>query len=516
MCMEIKKKKRSDEKTFYGLKINPNVALPSLFIVLTLVIAILIIGKPMENWFMEIQDLVSVNVGWFFILLLNLVLIFSLYIGFGKFGKVRIGGKDAKPSFSLGAWFAMLFSAGMGIGLLFWSVAEPISHYNNNPWLGADTSNVARAKKAMDITFMHWGVHAWALYAIVGLALAYFTFNKKLPLTIRSIFYPILKEKIHGKWGDLVDVISVVATIFGLATTLGFGVQQVNAGFTYLFGAPESLTIQILLIIFITILATMSLVFGLERGVRLASEWNMKLALVLLLFVLIIGPTRFLLQSYVENIGSYFGNILELGTWTASFKSVVAKDDWQKNWTIFYWAWWISWAPFVGIFIARISKGRTFREFIIGVLLVPSLFTFFWMTVFGGSALYQELLGNSSISQAVDQNIATSIYFLLAEYPFPVISSSLTVVLVIGFFVTSSDSGSYVVDTLTSGGRHDVAKGQKVFWASMEGLIAAALLLGGGLVGLQAMTLLTAVPFALVLIVMCYSFHKALSEDKDL
>jgi len=512
----IEKNKRSDEKKFYGLKVNPNVAIPSLLIVLSLVVVTLIVGKPMGNWFAIIQKYISNQVGWFFILLLNLLLVFALFIGFGKFGKVVIGGKGTQPNFNLGSWFAMLFSAGMGIGLLFWSVAEPISLYSENPLLGPNASPVMRAKSAMNISFMHWGVHVWALYAVVGLALAYFTFNKNLPLTIRSIFYPLLKDKINGKWGDLIDVIAVISTIFGLATSLGLGVQQINAGLQYLFDFPISVSIQILLIIIITSLATMSLIFGLDKGIKVVSNWNMRLAVTLLLFTLLVGPTIFLLKSYVQNIGSYISNVIEMSFWTNAYTGVVDNNDWQNKWTIFYWAWWISWAPFVGIFIARISKGRTFREFILGVILVPTLFTFLWISIFGGSAIYQELIGNSAITEAVNDNIATSVYYLLKQYPYHIISSGLTVILVAGFFITSSDSGSFVVDTLTSGGRHDAPKGQKIFWASLEGIIASVLLIGGGLVALQTASLLTALPFSIVLIIMCYSFYKALSEDENL
>lgn len=306
-------------------------------------------------------------------------------------------------------------------------------------------------------------------------------------------------------------MISVVATIFGLATSLGLGVQQINAGFLYLFGWPISSTIQVVLVIAITILASMSLIFGLDKGIKLVSVLNMRLAIVLLLFVLIVGPTVYLLKSYFLNTGNYLLSLIE----TSSYINFTDEDSWQKSWTIFYWAWWISWAPFVGIFIARISKGRTFKEFILGVLLVPTLFTFLWLTVFGGSAIFQEYLGNHAITDAVNNNISTSIYYLLEQYPLPIISSALTMILVAGFFITSSDSGSYVVDTLTSGGRHDASTGQKLFWASIEGLIAIVLLLSGGLVALQTASLLTALPFGVILIMMCFSFYKALREDKS-
>ncbi|MCG8409953.1 MAG: BCCT family transporter [Bacteroidales bacterium] len=506
------KKIRSDKKTFLGIKANGPVFIVSLSIIFTLVIITLIVGKPMEKWFSNTQSFMANHVGWFFILLVNSLLVFALFLGFGKFKNIRIGGEHAKPEFSKMGWFAMLFSAGMGIGLLFWSVAEPIFHFNSNPFLNTTDNSASAAKSAMGITFLHWGLHAWALYAVVGLALAFFTFNKKLPLTIRSIFHPIFGNKIYGPIGDIIDIISVIATLFGLATSLGLGAQQVNAGISYLFGVPSSITVQIIIIVVITIFATLSLILGIDKGIRKLSEWNLRLALFLLLFVLFVGPTLFLLKSFVQNIGHYIYDFFELSFWTNSYKGVETEQNWQNSWTIFYWAWWISWSPFVGIFIARISKGRTIKEFIAGVLLVPTILTFLWMTVFGGSAIYQELLGNHSITQAVGDNVATAIYHLLEQYPFTSFASIVTVILISSFFITSSDSGSYVVDTLTSGGRHDAPKGQKIFWASMEGLVAAILLVGGGLTALQTASILTGLPFAIILVIMCFSFYKALNE----
>ncbi len=503
---------RSDEKTFLGIKANGPVFITSFLIILTLVLTTLIVGEPIQKWFAETKEFVSEQVGWFFILLVNALLFFAIYLGFGKFGKIRLGGDDAKPDFSLTGWFAMLFSAGMGIGLLFWSVAEPIFHFQGNPFLADSASKVEAAKQAMSVTFLHWGVHAWALYAVVGVALAFFTFNKGLPLTIRSIFHPILGNKIHGPIGDSIDIISVIATLFGLATSLGLGVQQVNAGLSYLFGIEMSVTIQVVLIVIITFFATLSLVLGLDKGIRMLSEWNMRLAIVLLLFVLAVGPTLFLLKSFVQNVGHYIYEFFELSFWTNAYHGVGDKKHWQNSWTVFYWAWWISWSPFVGIFIARISKGRTIKEFIMGVLFVPTLLTFLWISVFGGSAIYQELIGNSSITKAVQNDVATAIYYLLEQYPLTKIASGLTVVLVASFFVTSSDSGSFVVDTLTSGGRHDAPKGQKIFWASMEGLVAAVLLIGGGLTALQTASILTGLPFAVIILIMCYSFYKSLKK----
>lgn len=503
------KYKRSDKRTFLGIKANGPVFITSLLVILILVATTLIVGKPMERYFSQIQAVVSNNTGWFFILMVNALLLFALYLGFSKFGKIRLGGKDAKPEFSKKGWFAMLFSAGMGIGLLFWSVAEPIFHYNSNPLID-NTDKIEAAKSAMGITFLHWGIHAWAIYAVVGLALAFFTFNRKLPLTIRSIFYPLLGDKIYGPIGDAIDIISVIATIFGLATSLGFGVQQVNAGLNYLFGLEISSGVQIVLIIVITAMATLSLVLGLDKGIRRLSEWNMRLALLLLVFVILVGPTLFIFKSFVQNLGHYLSEFFELSFWTESYKGVKEVKHWQNSWTVFYWAWWIAWSPFVGIFIARISKGRTIKEFIFGVLLVPTLLTFIWMSVFGGSALYQELLGNHVITEAVNENVATAIYKLLEQYPFAFLSSLLAVLLVASFFITSSDSGSMVVDTLTSGGRHDAPVGQKIFWASMEGTVAGILLVGGGLTALQTASILTGLPFAILLIVLCFSFYKSL------
>ncbi|MFA8301455.1 MAG: BCCT family transporter [Hyphomicrobiales bacterium] len=503
---------RSDQRSFLGIKANGPVFISSFVIIVLLVSTTLIVGKPMEEWFSKTQSYISNNTGWFFILIMNLFLGFALFLGFGKYGKIRLGGKDAKPEFKKSAWFAMLFSAGMGIGLLFWGVAEPIFHFDNNPLIKGGV-DIESAKSAMGITFLHWGIHAWAVYAIVGLALAYFTFNKKLPLTIRSVFYPIFGDRIHGWIGNVIDIISVIATLFGLATSLGFGVQQVNAGLSHLFGVEYGTNWQIGLIVFITFAATLSLILGLDKGIRRLSEWNMRLAIFLLVFVLLIGPTIFLLKTFVQNIGYYLNHFFELSFWTESYSGVKEDTHWQNSWTIFYWAWWIAWSPFVGIFIARISKGRTIREFVLGVILVPTILTFLWISVFGGSAIYQELIGNTQISDAVNQNIATAIYHLLEQYPLPFVSSILTVLLVASFFVTSSDSGSMVVDTLTSGGKLNAPAGQKVFWASMEGLIAIVLLIGGGLAALQTATILSGLPFAFILIVMCFSLYKTLKKD---
>jgi len=502
---------RSDKKTLFGAAINPPVFFGSLIVLLVTITATIIIGEPAEALFARAQTVISDASGWFFILLVNVLLFFLVFLAFSKFGNIRLGGKDATPDFSRASWFAMLFSAGMGIGLVFWGVAEPISHFNYNPFVD-NTDAVASAKSAMGFTFLHYGIHAWAIYTVVALALAFFTFNLKLPLTIRSVFYPLLGDKIYGRWGDFIDIISVIATVVGLATSLGMGAQQVNAGLEYLFGIEYSRIVQILIIAVITIFATGSLLAGLDKGIRRLSEVNISLALIMLVFVIAIGPTAYLLEGFVQNIGYYIDNFFKLGMWTESYSGIRDESTWQNSWTVFYYAWWIAWSPFVGIFIARVSRGRTIREFITGVLLVPTILTFLWMSVFGGSAIYYELLGDHSITEAVNTNLPTAFFILLEKFPLVTISSGLSVILVASFFVTSSDSGSMVVDTLTSGGRHDAPKVQKIFWAAMEGATASVLLLYGGLTALQSATTITGLAFAVILVVMVFSFYLSLEK----
>lgn len=489
--------------------IHAPVFYPSAVIILLFIGLTLAIGKPMEEVFSRTTDGITTNAGWLLVMAVNIFLAFSLYFAFSKMGRIRLGGPNAKPDFSTFAWFAMLFSAGMGIGLLFFSVAEPIMHYSNPP-RGA-TDPVVAAQDAMKFTFLHYGLHAWAIYAIVGMSLAFFTFNKKLPLTLRSVFYPLLGDRIHGTLGNIIDVVVVVATLFGLATSLGFGVQQVSAGLAHLFGTPDTITVQVLLIAGITGMATISVVLGLDKGVRVLSELNMRLGLVFLIAMLILGPTVFLLDSFMQNTGAYMQELISLGAWTETY----AQTNWQNDWSAFYWAWWISWSPFVGMFIARVSKGRTVREFFLGVLLVPSLLTFLWMSVFGGSALYLELNGVGNISEAVNDNIATALFVLLEEYPLGFITSIAGILLVTSFFVTSSDSGSLVIDSITSGGKLDAPVGQRIFWALSEGAVAATLLLGGGLKALQTAAISTGLPFTLLLLIMCYSLYKALTEEYE-
>lgn len=499
---------RSDEKkSIFGLEVNGPVFFTSSIFIIVSIALTLIFKKEAQSFFAKLQTSVAENADWFFILAINIFLVFLIYLAVGKFGKMRIGGQNAKPEFKTLSWFAMLFSAGMGIGLLFFSVGEPVMHFNSPPM--AEAGTVAAAKEAMNFTFLHWGFHAWGVYALVGLSLAYFTYSRGLPLTIRSIFYPFLGDRIYGKIGDIIDIFAVLATLFGLATSLGFGVQQIASGINHVFGVADGITTQIILIAGITLVATISVVLGVDKGVKVLSEWNMRIAVVLLVLALILGPTIFIFRSFVENTGSYLYNFLDIATWSETY----TNSSWQNDWTVFYWGWWIGWSPFVGMFIARISKGRTIREFILGVLLVPSLVTFFWMSAFGSVAIDQIMGGNDILSTAVDNDIATALFVFFQDYPLAMVINVVAVFLIAGFFITSSDSGSLVIDSLTSGGKIDAPVGQRIFWAVTEGTVAAVLLIGGGLQALQTATIVTGLPFAVILLVMCYSLHKGLRED---
>ncbi len=459
--------------------------------------------------FGAIQKGIVTYMGWFYILSVAFFLILVCWLLCSSFGTIRLGPDDATPEYGFFSWFAMLFSAGMGIGLLFYSVAEPILHFADPP-LG-EGGTVAAAQQAMKITFFHWGLHAWAIYIIIGLSLAYFSFRHGLPLTIRSALYPLLGDRIRGHVGNMIDTFSVISTLFGVATSLGLGVLQVNAGLHYLFEIPIAPWVQLVLIASITAAATASVVSGLNRGIKRLSELNLILGLALLLFLFVAGPTWFLMDAFVQNLGSYFSNLVGMTFQTYAFQS----NDWKGAWTLFYWAWWISWAPFVGMFIARISRGRTIREFIGGVLGVPTLLTFIWLTVFGDTALHLALNDASAgIVEAVQENISTALFVALEQFPFSAVSSLVATVLVVTFFVTSSDSGSLVIDIITAGGHTHPPVKQRVFWALTEGAVAAVLLVTGGLTALQTAAIITALPFTVVMLFACYGLVKGLRQER--
>jgi len=490
-----------------GLNIHPTIFGFSVLIILGFVAFTLLNLGQMSQVFQAIQSTIAHKAGWFYILSVNIFLGFSIYLIFSRYGKIRIGGADAQVEFSYGAWFSMLFSAGMGIGLVFYSVAEPIFHYISPPY-GVGHS-IESAKIAMQFTFFHWGFHAWGIYAIVALSLAFFSYNRGLPLTVSSAFYPLLKERIYGPIGNVIDIIAAVATLFGLTTSLGLGVKQINGGLHHLFGIPENNSIQIILIASITALATISVVLGLKKGIRRLSQLNMGIALLLMCFVFFCGPTIYLLNAFLQNIGQYTSQLIQMSFWTSAYEN----SNWQKDWTIFYWAWWIAWSPFVGMFIARISKGRTVREFILSVLLVPTLLTFIWLTIFGNTALYQEMVSAYGIVDAVNENVAVALFVMLQSLPMSFFTSLLGVLLVITFFVTSSDSASLVIDIITAGGNTNPPTVQRIFWATTEGLVAIVLLIGGGLIALQTVSIITGLFFAIILLFMCVSLLKGLKEE---
>lgn len=458
--------------------------------------------------FAEVQSWLVTNLGWFYMSVVAIFFVFIVYLAFSRFAHIKLGPDDSVPDYSYVSWIAMLFSAGMGIGLLFFGVAEPITHFAQPPT--GEGSTVEAARNAMLLTYFHWGLQAWATYIVVGLALAYFAFRHNLPLTIRSSLYPLIGERIHGPIGHTVDVFAVLGTMFGVATSLGIGVTQVNAGLNYLFGISVGPETQIVLIAMITGMATISVVAGLDAGIRRISELNMFLALLLLSFVLLAGPTASLLGGFVQNVGNYLSNVVFLTFNLYAYE----PNEWMGDWTLFYWGWWISWSPFVGMFIARISRGRTIREFILGVLLIPAGFTFLWLSVFGNSALFIEL-GNQGgqIAEAVTQDMPTALYVFLERLPWTTLVSLLATMLVVTFFVTSSDSGSLVIDIITSGGDEDPPTWQRVFWAISEGVVASVLLLAGGLNALQTAAISSALPFAFVMLFICYGLYKGLLSE---
>ncbi|MDC9613297.1 choline BCCT transporter BetT [Xenorhabdus khoisanae] len=490
--------------------INPPVFFFSAFFVIALVTFAGLKPKLADQWFKALQQNIFVNASWFYILAVALILLSVTYLGLSRYGNIKLGPDHAEPDFSYFSWFAMLFSAGMGIGLMFFGVAEPVMHYLSPP-VGTPES-IAAAKQAMKLTFFHWGLHAWAIYAIVALILAFFSYRHGLPLTLRSALYPIIGDKIYGPIGHAVDIFAVIGTVFGVATSLGYGVLQVNAGLNHLFGLPINETVQVVLIIVITALATLSVVSGLDKGIRILSELNLGLAVLLLVLVVALGPTVLLLKSFVENTGGYLSEIVSK---TFNLYAYEPKSsNWLGGWTLLYWGWWLSWSPFVGMFIARVSRGRTIREFVTGVLFVPSGFTLMWMTAFGNSAI--DLIANKGakeLAHTVQTNVSLALFNFLEHFPFPAVLSFIAMAMVVMFFVTSADSGAMVVDTLASGGANHTPVWQRIFWAGLMGVVAIALLVAGGLSALQTVTIASALPFSIILLISIYGLLKALRID---
>jgi choline/glycine/proline betaine transport protein len=489
------------------LIIHPVVFIASALLICGFVVLSIVRHDTMEATFDAVQTFIVGYFSWFYIGTVGFILLFCIWLIFSPYGGIRLGENDSKPEFSTVTWFAMLFSAGMGIGLLFFSVAEPILHFSNPP--GGDGGTIEAAKQAINITFFHWGLHPWAVYTLMGLSLAYFSYRRGLPLTVRSLLYPILGDRIHGPIGNIVDITAVVSTLFGVATSLGLGVMQINAGLGHVFGLPEHINVQMFLIAVITAIATISVVSGVHVGIRRLSELNLGLGVLLCLFLLIVGPTVFLANMFVQSVGNYLHLLPQTTLWTATFQ----HTEWLGSWTVFYWGWWIAWSPFVGMFIARVSRGRTIRQFVLGVLLCPTIATFAWLSIFGGTALHEEFFGAGGLTAAVSESIPVALFNLLERFPFASVSAFVATFVIICFFVTSSDSGSLVIDIITAGGHPDPPTLQRVFWAVMEGLVAAVLLYTGGLLALQTAAITTALPFCVVLLLVAYSLVKGLREE---
>ena len=490
---------------------NPLVIGATLFFVVLLVAMILIAPEQTQTLLNTAKSGIFANFSWFYVLAFSVFLGFLVILSVSSLGNIKLGNDEEEPEFGFLSWLAMLFAAGMGVGLMFFGVAEPLTHYLSDITTG---SAEHKQQEALLHTLFHWGIHAWSVYGMIALALAYFGFRYKLPLALRSCFYPLLKERINGKLGDLIDIMALLATLFGIITTLGFGASQLGAGLHQLGWISEnSFSLQIVVIAVVMSLATFSAISGVGKGVKILSELNLTLAFCLLIFVLVAGPTLYLLSAFSDNIGTYLSNLVQL-----SFKTYVYEQehiDWFSGWTILYWAWWCSWAPFVGLFIARISKGRTIREFIFGVLVIPSMFGILWFTVFGNTAIW---LNNGEAAGILGQMISSpeTLLFKFLDYlPLSSMTGLVSLVVISLFFITSADSGIYVLNNIASRDKSLVApRWQAMMWGILMSVVAIVLMQAGGLANLQTMTLLVALPFAMLMLLMCFSLWKGLSADK--
>jgi choline/glycine/proline betaine transport protein len=496
----------SNKTTWYS-NVNPNVFLSTVIIIGIFIAIVLFAPNTFDLITKQLNHWVTDSFSWFYVLSVAIFLILLIYIALSEMGKVKLGPDHSQPTYGNTSWFAMLFTTGMGIGLMFFGIAEPVMHYISPPT--GEPETIQAAQLAMQVTFFHWGFHAWAIYTIVGLSLAYFAYRHNLPLKIRSALYPIIGKRIYGPIGDGVDTFATIGTIFGIATTLGFGVTQINSGLNHLFNIEHSSTTQLILIVAVTALASLSVVLGLDKGIKRLSELNLVLALILLLFVFFAGPTIYLLQTTIQNTGQYVSNLFNMTFNLYAYQS----NGWIGGWTIMYWAWWISWSPFVGLFIARVSQGRTIREFIVGVLLIPTGFTLIWMGFMGNAALNSILNdGNTLLVAAVQKDSSMALFEFLNTLPFSGVMSCLATLLVALFFVTSADSGALVTDYLTAK-EEGSPTWQRLFWAIMMAALASILLLAGGLQALQSATILSALPFTFIMLLMCWGLLKALRLD---
>ncbi len=495
------------KKTSWFTNVNPNVFFSTVMIIVAFLAVVIIAPNAFDLITRQMNQWITDSFSWFYVLSVAIFLIVLIFIAISDMGKIKLGPDHSQPEYGNGSWFAMLFTAGMGIGLMFFGIAEPVMHYVNPPT--GEPESIEAAQQAMRITFFHWGLHAWAIYALVGLSLAYFAFRYNLPLKVRSGLYPIIGERIYGPLGDGVDTFATIGTVFGVATTLGFGVTQINSGLTYLFGWESSISMQIILIIFVSSLASLSVFLGLDKGVKRLSELNLILALVLLVFVFFASSSIYILQTTIQNAGQYMSNLFSMTFNLYAYQ----PNGWIGGWTIMYWAWWISWSPFVGMFIARVSRGRTIREFIVGVLLIPTGFTLIWMGFMGNAALYSILeQGQTGLITAVQKDSSVALFEFLTHLPFAGVSSLIATVLVILFFVTSADSGALVTDYLTAKSENSPTW-QRLFWTALMAILSIILLMVGGLSALQSATMMSALPFTFIMLLLCWGLLKALRLD---
>ncbi len=493
------------------LEVKPAVFWGATGIIFAILAPSTLIPDQIDRLMSEVHAVAVTGLGWLYVLAMTGFLSFVGWLLLSRHGRVKLGPDDSEPEFSRPTWFAMLFSAGMGIGLMFFSVAEPLKHYARPPTPAA--SEAEAVHQSLALTFFHWGLHPWAVYALAGLAFAYFAHRRGLPLSMRSALHPLLGERVHGRLGDAVDILAIVSTLFGVATSLGLGAMQVAAGLHRVLGVEVSDGLYLGLIAAITAAATISVVTGLKAGVRRLSELNMSLAGLLLVLVLVLGPTLALLTTFAQSLVAYV-SFLPTGSFRLGLAEPARVREWMADWTIFYWAWWIAWAPFVGMFIARVSRGRTIREFLLGVLIVPSLMGLVWLAIFGGTGLHAEVSGAAPLAAAVEQSLPTAIFVMLESLPGAGLTSVICILCVVLFFVTSSDSASLVIDTIASGGHDDPPVGQRIYWAGLEGAVAAVLLLAGGLKALQTGVITTALPFTLVLVAVCVGLVLALRAEE--
>lgn len=487
--------------------INPNVFISTVAIIAIFLALVVFAPDAFSVFTQQLNQWITTSFSWFYVLSVAIFIILLAYIALSDMGKIKLGPEHSQPKYSSASWFAMLFTAGMGIGLMFFGVAEPVMHYVTPP--AGEPETVLATQQSMRVTFFHWGLHAWAIYTLVGLSLAYFAYRHQLPLKIRSALYPLIGQKIYGPIGDGVDTFATIGTVFGVATTLGFGVTQINSGLNYLFGVEQAPSTQVILIIVVSTMAATSVFFGLDKGIKRLSELNLVLALLLLIFVFVAGPSIYLLQTTIQNAGQYVSNLFSMTFNLYAYQ----PSGWIGGWTIMYWAWWISWSPFVGMFIARVSEGRSIREFIVGVLLIPTGFTLIWMGFMGNAALYSIMHeANTGLLEAVQRDSSVALFEFLNNLPFSSVTSIIATLLVMLFFVTSADSGALVTDYLTAKSDNSPTW-QRLFWTVLMALLAIILLLAGGLEALQSATIMSALPFTFIMLLMCWGLIKALHLD---